>query len=517
MMKLLRPTRMMAAATLAFGMLASPLAHASKDVTFAVAIALETLDPYNTISTLNQAVGKAYYEGLFEFDKDLKIQPLLATGYEVSPDGLVYTIKLRQGVKFQDGTDFNADAVKVNYDRVSNPENRLSRYTQFNQVDKTEVVDPYTVRITLKKPFSAFINALAHSSAMMISPAALKKWGKDIAFHPVGTGPFEFVEWKPAEYLKVKKFDGYWKKGSPKIDTLTFRTVTDNNTRAAVVQTGEAQFAFPVPFEQAAVLAKSDKLDLIDDKNSIMARYLSMNTMKKPFDNVKVRQAINYAINKQALAKVAFAGYANPVSGVVPQGVDYATKIGQYAYDPAKARELLKEAGYPNGFESTLWSAYNDGTSVKVVQFLQQQLAQVGIKVSVEVLESGQRVQRVQQVQKPEDAQVRLYYAGWSSSTGEADWGLRPLLASTAFPPVLNNVAYYSNPKVDADLAKALSTSNRDEKTALYKDAQETIWNDAPWAFLVTQNNVYAKSKNLTGVYVQPDTNFWFGDIDLKQ
>ncbi|WP_454692543.1 glutathione ABC transporter substrate-binding protein GsiB [Achromobacter aloeverae] len=517
MMKLLRPTRMMAAATLAFGMIASPLAHASKDVTFAVAIALETLDPYNTNSTLNQAAGKAYYEGLFEFDKDLKIQPLLATGYEVSPDGLVYTIKLRQGVKFQDGTDFNADAVKVNFDRVANPENHLARYTQFNQVAKTEVVDPYTVRITLKKPFSAFINALAHSSAMIISPTALKKWGKDIGFHPVGTGPFEFVEWKPAEYLKVKKFDGYWKKGYPKIDTLTFRTVTDNNSRAAVVQTGEAQFAFPVPFEQAAVLAKNDKLDLVNDKNSIMARYLSMNTMKKPFDNAKVREAINYAINKQALAKVAFAGYATPVTGVVPQGVDFAVKTGEYPYDPKKARELLKEAGYPNGFESSLWSAYNDGTSVKVVQFLQQQLAQVGIKVSVEVLESGQRVQRVQQVQKPDDAQVRMYYAGWSSSTGEADWALRPLLTTAAFPPVFNNTAYYSNPKVDEDVTKALATSNRDEKAALYKDAQEVVWKDAPWAFLVTQNNVYAKSKNLTGVYVQPDTNFWYGDIDLKQ
>lgn len=516
-MKILRPTKLMAAAALAFGVIVSPLAHASKDVTFAVSIALETLDPYNTNSTLNQAAGKAYYEGLYEFDKDLKIQPLLATGYEVSPDGLVYTFKLRQGVKFQDGTDFTADAVKVNFDRVSNPANHLTRYTQFNQVDKTEVVDPYTVRITLKRPFSAFINALAHPAAMMISPAALEKYGKDIGFHPVGTGPFEFVEWKPAEYLKVKKFDGYWKKGYPKVDTLTFRTVTDNNTRAAVVQTGEAQFAFPVPFEQAAVLAKNDKLDLIDDKSSIMARYLSMNVMKKPFDNIKVRQAINYAINKQALAKVAFSGYASVSTGVIPQGVDFATKIGEWPYDPKKARELLAEAGYPKGFESTLWSAYNDGTSVKVVQFLQQQLAQVGIKVSVEVLESGQRVQRVQQVQKPEDAQVRLYYAGWSSSTGEADWGLRPLLSTGAFPPQLNNVSYYSNPKVDDDITKALTTTNRDEKASLYKDAQETIWKDAPWAFLVTQNNVYIRSKKLSGVYVMPDTNFWFGDIDLKQ
>lgn len=135
---------------------------------------------------------------------------------------------------------------------------------------KTEVVDPHTVRITLKEPFSAFINALAHPAAMMISPAALQKYGKEIGFHPVGTGPFKFVEWKPAEYLKVEKFDGYWRKGYPKVDTLTFRTVTDNNTRAAVVQTGEAQFAFPIPYEQAAVLAKNDKLDVVDHKNSIM-------------------------------------------------------------------------------------------------------------------------------------------------------------------------------------------------------------------------------------------------------
>lgn len=178
---------------------------------------------------------------------------------------------------------------------------------------------------------------------------------------------------------------------------------------------------------------------------------------------------------------------------------------------------MLKEAGYPNGFETSLWSAYNDGTSVKVVQFLQQQLAQVGIKASVEVLESGQRVQRVQQVQKPEDAKVRMYYAGWSSSTGEADWGLRPLLSTAAFPPVMNNISYYSTPKVDDSLMKALATTDRSEKAELYKNAQETIWNDAPWAFLVTQNNVYVKSKNLSGVYVEPDTSFWFGDIDLKQ
>lgn len=510
------PVRALAACALAYGVLTAPAALAAKDVTFAVSIALETLDPYNTNSTLNQAVGKAYYEGLYEFDKDLKIQPKLGTDYSVSPDGLVYTVKLRSGVKFHDGTDFDAAAVKATFDRVSNPENKLARYTQFNRVSKTEIVDPMTVRITLKEPFSAFINALAHPSAMIISPAALTKYGKEIGQNPVGTGPFKFVEWKPSEYMKVAKFDGYWNKGFPKIDTLTFRTVPDNNTRAAVMQTGEAQFAFPIPYEQISVLEKNQKLDVIDDKQSIMARYLSMNTQVKPFNDVRVREAINYAINKQALAKVAFSGYATPLAGVVPQGVDYAVKMAPWPFDPKKAKELLTQAGYPNGFETTLWSAYNDGTSVKVVQFLQQQLNQVGIKVSIEILESGQRVQRVNQVQKPEDAKVRIYYAGWSSSTGEADWALRPLLSTPAFPPVMNNTAYYSNPKVDSDIMRALTVSNREEKAALYKDAQEIIWKEAPWAFLVTANNVYVRTKTLSGVYVQPDTSLWFGDIDLK-
>ncbi len=500
---------------LATSLFASLPVMASEDVTVAVQIALDSLDPYNTNSTLSQAVGKSYYEGLFQFDKDLKVQPLLAESYKPSEDGLSYTIKLRNGVKFQDGTDFNADAVKVNIERVLDKANGLARYNQFSRIEKIDVIDPLTVKITLKEPFSAFINSLAHPSAMMISPTALKKWGKDITFHPVGTGPFEFVEWKPAEYLKVKKFDGYWRKGYPKIDTLTFRTVTDNNTRAAVVQTGEAQFAFPLPFEQAKLLEKNDKLEVVAAP-SIIARYISMNVQHKPFDDVRVRQAINYAINKQALAKVAFAGYAFPSQGVIPQGVAFAKKMDPWPYDPKKAKELLKEAGYPDGFKSTLWSAYNDGTSAKVVQFLQQQLAQVGIKVSVELLESGQRVQRVQTAPDPKTAPVRMYYAGWSASTGEADWALRPLLATSGWPPVFNNTAYYSNPKVDEDIKNALLTTDEAEKTKLYASAQDQIWNDAPWAFLTTIKLLSVHSKKLTGFNVMPDGSFQFTDVDLK-
>jgi glutathione transport system substrate-binding protein len=512
----LRPLLAATVALAAVAALGAGPALAAKDVLFAVASTFTTTDPYDANDTLSQAMAKSFYEGLFGFDKDMKMIPVLAESYSVSKDGLVYTIKLRKGVKFHDGTDFKADAVKANLDRATDPENKLKRYGLYNNnIAKTEVVDDYTARITLKTPFSPFINQLAHPSTVMISPTALRKYGKDIAFHPVGTGPFKFVEWKSTDYLKVAKFDGYWRKGYPKVDSITWKPVVDNNSRAALMQTGEAQFTFPVPYELAGVLKAKPDLVVVAAP-SIVLRYLSMNTQQKPFDNPKVRQAVAYAINKQALAKVAFNGYAEPAQGVVPQGVEYAVKLGAWPYDLARAKRLMAEAGYPNGFETELWSAYNHSTAQKVSQFLQQQLQQIGIRTKITLLEAGQRVEKVESWQDPKTAPVRLYYVGWSTSTGEADWAIRPLLGGDSWPPKLFNTAYYKNDKVDADIRNAQLTTNASEKAKLYKDAQQRIWRDAPWAPLVTEQLLSAHNKKLSGVYVIPDGSFNFTEIDLK-
>ncbi|VTP61277.1 Glutathione-binding protein gsiB precursor [Serratia rubidaea] len=417
-------------------------------------------------------------------------------------------------MKFHDGSDFNAEAVKVNLDRASNPDSHLKRYNLFKMIDKTEVVDPLTVKIVLKTPFSAFINNLAHPAAAMISPAALKQYGKQIGFHPVGTGPYQFETWNQTDFVKVKKFAGYWKAGQPKLDSITWRPVVDNNTRAAMLQTGEADFAFPIPYEQAKVLEKNAKLNLVVAP-SIQQRYISMNVTQKPFDNPKVRQALNYAINKEALIKVAFAGYAAPAQGPLPPTIDFAARYQPWPYDPAKARELLKEAGYPNGFSTTLWSSHNHSTAQKVLQFTQQQLAQVGVKVKVTAMDAGQRAAQVESV-GVKDTGVRMFYTGWSASTGEADWALSPLFASQAAPPKQFNTAFYSNPQVDKDLSDALATTDRSKKQALYKDAQDHIWADAPWIFLATERLLSAGSKQLSGFYVMPDTSFSFDDADLK-
>ena len=208
------------------------------------------------------------------------------------------------------------------------------------------------------------------------------------------------------------------------------RPIVDNNTRAAMLQTGEANFAFPVPYEQAKRLEQNGKLDLVSSP-SIMQRYISLNVTQKPFDNPKVREAINYAINRQALTKVAFAGYATPATGIVPPSIEYAQSYPPFEYNPAKARELLKEAGYPNGFSTTLWSSHNHSTAQKVLQFTQQQLAQVGIKVKVTAMDAGQRAAEVEGKGQKESG-VRMFYTGWSASTGEADWALTPLFATSS-------------------------------------------------------------------------------------
>ncbi len=496
-----------AAAALSFAIALAPAAEAS-EITVAIASTFTTMDPYDAGDTLSQAAAKSFYEGLFGFDKDMKRIPVLAESAEASPDGLVYMVKLRHGVKFQDGTEFKADAVKANFDRVTDPKNQLRRYTLYSNIASTEVVDDYTVKFTLKKPFSAFLNQLAHPAGVMICPSALKKYpGKQIAFHPCGTGPYLMDKYNPSEVLRVVKNPNYWRKGLPKLDAITWKPVPENSTRVAMLKTGEAQFAYPLPFEQAKQVSEEGKVNVVAAP-SIILRYLSMNCMKKPFDNPKVRQAINYAINRDALAKVAFNGYADPAEGVAPAGVQFAEKIGRWPYDPKKARELLKEAGYPNGFETTIWSNYNHSTALKIIQFVQQQLAQVGIKASVLALEAGQRSAYMNVPAK--DAKVQIYYTGWSSSTGEFDWAIRPLLATESMPPVASNTAYYSNKIVDEGLAQALSTTDEAKKQEIYSRVQHQIWNDAPWVPLVTERNVSGAAKGLTGFYILPDGNFDF-------
>lgn len=491
-----------------------PSGSQARGITVAVGSSFTTLDPYQATDLLSRTVAKSFYEGLYSFDKNLKPVPQLAESYEVSEDGLVYTFKLRDGVKFHDGTDFTAEAVKLNFERVLNPDNHLSRRSFFNFIGRIEVVDRLHVKFVLSRRTPGFLQRLANGSGQMICPNTIKTMdGRGIAFNPCGTGPYLLKDYNPSERLVVVRNPNYRVKGLPKLDSITWLPVAENASRAAMLRTKEAAFIQPMPVEQVKDIENDPELKL-NVVPSIMMRYLSINNAHKPFDDVRVRKAISLAINREALCKVAFSGYARPATGVLPLPIPSAVDLGVPKYDPQEAKRLLAEAGFPNGFSTKLWSGYNNSTSSKVIQFIQQQLAQVGIKTETRILEAGQRVALVEANKVPSESPNRLYYIGWSNSTVEPDWGMRPIFDSREMPPKLSNEGYYTNPKVDELFDKAVNEPDQKKRDAIYREVQEILWDEVPVAFLVFEDSTTASNVHLKNFNALPDTGMEFYEAE---
>ncbi len=477
-------------------------AAGNTDLTVGVPTNLTGLDPADVNDTLSQSACRLMMQGLYGFDKDMNLIPVLAESYTANDTATEFTFKLRSGISFHDGAPFDAAAVKANFDRVTNPANHLKRTSLFAMIDRTDVVDPTTVKFVLKNPFGAFVPTIAHPSGMQLSPKAIQQYGRDINRNPVGTGPFKFVSWS-ADTLKVTKNDKYWKPNLPQVASVTFRSVPENGARLAMLQAGEAQFIYPMPPEMIRAVEHNANVT-INNSPSIYERYVAMNVMKHPYGDLRVRQALNYAVDKAAFAKVVWSGYEDPADSPIPPHLAFHVAQQPWPYDPAKAKQLLSQSGVGDGFDTEIW-ANTTTISLRAMQFLQQQLGAVGVRVKVTPLEAGLLDAKIWSVQKPEDSQLQLYTGAWSSSTGDADWGLRPLFATQAWPPKLYNVGYYSNKSLDADLEAALATADSNKRAALYADAQKLVWNDAPWIFLGVDRNLSAQSKKLSGLYMIPD------------
>jgi len=475
----------------------------NKDLTVAVASNPSTLDPHDTQDAVAYGIQNPMYEGLIAFDQDNKLVPVLAESLpELSKDALSLTFKLKQGIKFQDGTDFNADAVKANIDRLKNPNNKLKRASLFVAVDHVEVIDPYTVKIVLSKPFAAIVQTFAHPAAAMISPKVIAEVGGDISRHPAGTGPYEFVEWKDGQYIAMKKFDGYWNKDNmPALNKITFKFVTEAGSRVAMLKTGEAQYVYPLPPEQVENI-KTDKNLTVEESSSVGERFIAFNMTKKPFTDKKVRQALNYAIDKDTLINVVLKGFGTPAESAIAPKVWGFQKQQMYPYDIEKAKQLLTEAGYPEGFETTFWCS-NSTETLRLAEFIQQQWQAVGVKINLQTFESAAWIKQVSV--KPEESQMQVTTTSWSPSTGEADWGIRPLMSKDMFPTAGFNFGFYSNEQVEKDLIVGVQSGDDAERLQAYADAQKRIVEDAPWVFLYVNKNVAAKRNNLAGIYVLPD------------
>jgi glutathione transport system substrate-binding protein len=508
---MLRPLRrlLLVALFIAVTQFAGTSAQAAADLVVAVAENLNGLDPHDLNDNVSQAASRLTHEGLFKLDRDMKLVPALAESFEANEEATQFIFHLRKGVTFPDGTPFNAAVVKFSFDRGGNPANNLKRQSIYVMIDHTDVVDDYTVKVTLKFPFGAFPNDLAHPGAQIVNPKLVEQWGKEFTRHATGTGPYELVSWS-ADTLKLKKNAHYRMAGLPNLDSITYRSVPENGTRLAMLQAGEAQFITPVPPEMIKLVEKNPDI-VVFNQPSLLSLFSTMNNYKKPFNDIRVRTALNLAVDKKAYIKVVFSGYAEELDSPMAPGLTFYAKQAPWPYDVAKAKALLAEAGYPNGFDVTITGGVNT-LAKRTMEFLQQQLAVVGVKVTVESLEAGVLTSKLYTNPAPDTATIQMYVTGWSSSTGDADWGIRPFLWGKGFPPVLNNFAYYKNPVVDAAIEAGLSTVNPTKRAAAYATAQEVAWKDAALLFLGMSHNLAAYTKNLKGASMRGDAQFNLDD-----
>lgn len=480
--------------------LASSAALAQDTIRIAQSLAQNILSPAEATGLPDAAVIRTMFEGLVGFTDGVLV-PELASEWSANEDATAFTFTLREGVTFHDGTPFDAQAVKDYYEWVMNPDGRGARgRSLLAAMESVEVLGPYQVRIHLSEPNGAFIYLLATSNARIVSPTAVATYGDELSKHPVGTGPFRFVSWEEGQSIVVERNPDYW--GEPaKVDRLEFLVVTNAATRVAMLQSGEVQFIESLPPQLVPTIEADPNLEVLSTAANFL-RIFQMNTSKAPFDDVRVRQALNYAVDKQQLVNVVFGGNATVMSSPIPETAFGYAPQPPYEYDPERARALLAEAGYPNGFDVKVLTFTGDEYRT-AGQVLQQMFAEVGVRMTLDQQERGALVE---QIFKPiEENPTEAALVGASASTGDADLALTVSFTRASFPPAANNWSFYSNDRVEELVLAGRRTGDPEQRKAIYAEAQSIIWQDAPWVFLYSPNTIAGRSLSITGVENSPD------------
>jgi ABC-type transport system substrate-binding protein len=351
------------------------------------------LDPYISPGVQSWFVVGNLFNSLVTIDAELNVVPDLAESWEVLENSKVYVFHLRKGVKFHDGTDFDAEVVRWNYQRIMNPEEKAFVAPFFAIVDSVEALDAHTVKFTLKHPSMTLLPVMAAERVgfLQMSPESFKKWGKEeIRLHPSGTGPFKFAKWDQNQIIVLEKNPLYFKPGLPYLDRVELRVMKEGVTRVTALRTGEVDFANYVPREHVERLTRDPQIQVLRGKDT--QRVQSQLNLRNPlFKDVRVRRAVlGYGIDRQAIVKTALLGQAQPLwSFVPPGGRDHIDFGEQYPYDPEKAKALLKEAGYDekNPLRYTIMTHGAEPALPTIATIMKTQLAKIGVEVTVEVID----------------------------------------------------------------------------------------------------------------------------------
>lgn len=478
-----------------------------------------SLDPAIVTDGESFKITENVYETLLNFgEQDTSIQPGLAKDWEVTDDGLTYTFHLQEGVKFHDGTDFNAEAVVKNVDRwkAGLEEDFYYFHSMFKAegkdlITKVEAVNETTVVFTLSRPQAPFLKNIAMSPFGIASPTAFEAAGEEFGNKPVGTGPFKFVEWKRKESITLEKNADYWQEGLPKLEKVIFRVFPDNSARLNSLTNGEIDIAEGINPSDVATVKGNSQLQLIE-RPSMNVGFLGLTNTRAPFDNVLVRQAVNYAIDKQSIIDAFYSGTAEVAANPMPPSVSgYNEAIDPYPFDPEKAKELLKEAGY-DGKEIELWSmpvtrAYMPD-SKKIAEAIQKNLEDVGMPSKIVSFEWATYLADTKA------GKADAFLLGWIGDNGDADNFLYTLLDKDSIGS--NNSAFYSNDEVHELLITAQTETDEEKRNELYKQAQVIIHEEAPWVPLAHAKGLIAAKADVTGYYPHPTGSESLINVSIK-
>ena len=468
----------------------------------------KSLDPHAVTAVNDFRILMNVYDGLVRYrNGTLEVEPALATSWTISEDGTEYTFELRDGVEFHDGAPFNAQAVEFNFDRMldeSHPYHDTGPFPLaffFSAVEDVEAVDGDTVKFTLKEPYAPFLSNLAYPTGLIVSPEAVKKHGADFGRNPSGTGPFAFAEWEANAKVAVTRNEHYWD-GAPSLDAVVFRPITDANTRVAEMLSGGIDVMVEIPPDSVSTFDGNGFT--LHEQAGPHVWFLILNAKEGPFSDRRVRQAVNYAIDKKALVENVLQGTAQIAAGPTPPAFAWAYNdaLEPYPHDPGKARALIEESGHAG---ASLTFYVTEGGSgmldpVAMGAAIQADLAKVGFDVKIETYEWNTFLGKVN---PGLEGKADMAEMAWMTN----DPDTLPFLAlrTGAWPDKGGfNSGYYSNPEVDALLEAARGSTDQAERARLYKEMQEIVHDDAPWAFIANWKQNAAIADVVSGFQLQP-------------
>jgi peptide/nickel transport system substrate-binding protein len=457
------------------------------------------LDPHVVSSYSSYQVLNNVLEGLTTYDDDLNLQPRLAESWEQSEDGLTWTFHLREGVMFHNGREMTAEDVKWSFERLIDPATGAGNAGRVGPPEtEIEVIDDNTVAITHPEPFGIFPQSLGFDKSTGI--VAMESLEDDGTISiPIGTGPFEIAEVEGTTRLVLEKHDDYWQEEYPYLDEIIIEPIPDDTVRETALLGGEVDWVLSIAPQNFESLQENPNV-VVDTAPQLSYDYIGINVTREPFDDVLVRQAIALAIDRQTLCEAGYFGLCEPVQGPVGSGSPWNFDYQPYDQDIERARELLAEAGYPDGFEMELLPTTQYGETVRAAQVLQQQLAEIGIEASINAPEWSEWLEL------EGNFQYDAYICNWNGLIDADQYYYLQHRSDQVF-----NFTGYDNPEFDELVDEGRSISDFETRYEIYEGADKMLVDDAPYIYMYNKQEIRAYAPYVEGFVVRPDqaNNFW--------